>query len=67
MNIFEQIMMEKEEGIVLKDIRSKYMINGRDNSWIKMKADYIDNMVDSLDLIILGGYYQQNNINNSFE
>ena len=46
------------EGIVIKDVNSIYQVGVRTQSgWIKLKPDHIDQYNDTLDVIILGGYY----------
>ena len=48
----------REEGLVLKDIESPYKPGARGGGgWIKVKPDYEGQLVDTLDLVILGGYY----------
>ena len=42
---------------MLKDPNSLYVPKERGNSWTKLKGDYVDGLTDTLDLIILGGYY----------
>lgn len=47
-----------DEGIMVKKLSSPYIFNGRmEGHWIKIKPDYCDSLSDSLDVIILGGYY----------
>ncbi len=36
-NLFETVKKEKMEGIVCKDLRSKYLVNGKDKRWQKKK------------------------------
>nr|XP_034177241.1 DNA ligase 4 isoform X2 [Osmia lignaria] len=56
--IFNESIQNKEEGIVLKECNSKYKPNVRDgNGCYKIKAEYSDDLVQDVDLIILGGYY----------
>jgi ATP-dependent DNA ligase len=43
--------------MILKEIKCEYLINGREKSWIKLKADYLEGMADSVDLVIMGGYF----------
>lgn len=50
-------ILNREEGIMLKNINSIYVPNERKEKWIKLKPEYIDGIGDTLDLIILGGYY----------
>eukprot|EP01147_Barroeca_monosierra_P009635 gene9635-1856_t len=47
----------REEGVIIKDIDSKYILGRRDKSWIKWKPEYIDALADTLDLLIVGGYH----------
>ena len=43
---------------MIKDTMSMYHPNNRSAGyWIKLKADYIDQLGDTLDLIVLGGYF----------
>ena len=57
MNYFNTALKNGEEGIVIKKLDSKYQPDKRCSDWVKMKCDYIDTIVDTLDLIIIGGYY----------
>ena len=45
----------QEEGLVLKDPLSRYRPNERRAGWVKVKPDYVDSLVDDLDLLIIGG------------
>lgn len=43
---------------MVKDPGSPYYPSNRSNNyWLKLKAEYIDKLGDTLDLIILGAYY----------
>ncbi|XP_043526731.1 DNA ligase 4 [Frieseomelitta varia] len=56
--IFNESIKNKEEGVVVKECNSKYKPNIRDGTGCyKIKAEYSDNLVQDVDLIILGGYY----------
>ena len=57
--LFEEAALERqEEGIIIKEPESKYLPNNRStNHWIKLKTDYIDQLGDTLDLVIIGGFY----------
>ena len=49
----------KDEGIMIKRPDSVYKPGGRNNAgWIKVKPEYQDNLTDTCDVIILGGYYR---------
>ena len=52
-------MIGREEGIVIKAENSLYLPNKRINSWIKIKPEYIDNLGDDVDLVIVGGFYSE--------
>jgi len=54
---FNLALQRAEEGIVIKRTDSIYKPDKRCPDWVKMKCDYIDTIVDTLDLIIIGGYY----------
>merc|ERR1719445_762105 len=45
------------EGLVLKDLKSKYEPGKR--HWLKVKKDYLNDgaMADTADLVVLGGWY----------
>ncbi|GAY37255.1 hypothetical protein CUMW_027650 [Citrus unshiu] len=46
----------KDEGIVLKDLGSKWEPGDRSGKWLKLKPEYIRAGSD-LDVLIIGGYY----------
>jgi len=45
------------EGLMIKEQESVYEIGERSNKWLKMKPDHVDGMADTLDLVVVGGYY----------
>lgn len=45
------------EGLMLKSLESIYKPSHRTNSWIKLKKDYLDDLGDSVDLVVLGAFY----------
>lgn len=50
-----------QEGLVVKNLQSVYKPGCRDSDcWVKLKADYIEGLADTLDMVILGGYYGDN-------
>ncbi len=57
MSEFNEALSKNEEGIIIKKKDSIYKPDERCNDWVKMKCGYIDTLNDSLDLLILGGYY----------
>ncbi|EGC36387.1 hypothetical protein DICPUDRAFT_97591 [Dictyostelium purpureum] len=50
-------IMNREEGLMLKDLNSFYVPAERKEKWIKIKPEYLDGMGDDFDLVIIGGYY----------
>ncbi|CAM1297752.1 LIG4 (predicted) [Pycnogonum litorale] len=47
----------REEGIVVKNPDSLYKPNSRKAGWLKIKPEYVDSVMEQLDLIIIGGYF----------
>lgn len=56
-NALNEAIDNHEEGIMIKDILSVYYPNKRKKGWIKVKPEYVNNLMDELDLLILGGYF----------
>ena len=58
-NALNQAIDNREEGIMVKDPNGKYRPNARggQGGWLKIKPEYNNELSDSLDLIVLGGYY----------
>ncbi|KAM8904251.1 DNA ligase 4 isoform 1-T2 [Spinachia spinachia] len=46
----------REEGIMVKDPMSLYKPDKRGGGWLKIKPEYVDGLMDELDLLIVGGY-----------
>ena len=47
-----------EEGIILKEPTSVYKPNKREHAgWYKVKPEYMTDLSDSLDLLVVGGYF----------
>ncbi|KAK9735960.1 hypothetical protein RND81_04G241200 [Saponaria officinalis] len=53
---FKEMIDSREEGIVLKDLGSKWEPGDRSAKWVKLKPDYGRGGAD-LDVLIIGGYY----------
>lgn len=51
--IFNSLIVVRDEGIVLKDLDSKWEPGDRNGKWLKLKPDYIHAGAD-LDVIIIG-------------
>lgn len=45
------------EGLMLKNLESNYRAGAREYSWMKLKREYRSELVDSLDLVIVGAFY----------
>ncbi|KAK4186842.1 hypothetical protein QBC35DRAFT_515923 [Podospora australis] len=55
--LLRKVVAEASEGLVLKNPRSRYQLNSRNNDWIKVKPEYLSEFGESLDVVIVGGYY----------
>uniref|UniRef100_A0A0E0DI11 DNA ligase n=1 Tax=Oryza meridionalis TaxID=40149 RepID=A0A0E0DI11_9ORYZ len=53
---FKDTVDNRDEGIILKNLESKWEPGDRSGKWLKLKPDYIHAGAD-LDVIIIGGYY----------
>ncbi|KAI7747083.1 hypothetical protein M8C21_002519 [Ambrosia artemisiifolia] len=53
---FKRTIENRDEGIVLKDLESKWEPSDRSGKWLKLKPDYVRAGSD-LDVLIIGGYY----------
>ncbi|KAF6376352.1 DNA ligase 4 [Rhinolophus ferrumequinum] len=47
----------REEGIMVKHPLSIYKPDKRGEGWLKIKPEYVDGLMDELDIIIVGGYW----------
>ncbi|CAG7918982.1 unnamed protein product [Penicillium olsonii] len=56
-NALRKVVAEASEGLVLKNPRSPYRLNERHDDWMKVKPDYMTEFGESLDVIVIGGYY----------
>jgi DNA ligase-4 len=52
-----KVVAESSEGLVLKNPRSMYRLNERNDDWIKVKPEYMSEFGESLDCVVVGGYY----------
>ncbi|KAL6061109.1 hypothetical protein STEG23_032481 [Scotinomys teguina] len=47
----------REEGIMIKHPLSIYKPDKRGEGWLKIKPEYVNGLMDELDLLIVGGYW----------
>lgn len=55
--LLRKVVAEASEGLVLKNPRSMYRLNDRNDDWMKVKPEYMTEFGESLDCIVVGGYY----------
>ena len=55
--ILHEVIENASEGLVLKNPRSPYRLNQRNDDWMKVKPEYMDGYGEDLDCIVIGGYY----------
>ncbi|KAI0123898.1 DNA ligase I [Xylariales sp. AK1849] len=52
-----RVIAEASEGLVLKNPRSVYSLNQRNDDWIKVKPEYTKEFGENVDVVIIGAYY----------
>ncbi|KAK3996048.1 hypothetical protein QBC44DRAFT_319059 [Cladorrhinum sp. PSN332] len=55
--LLRNVVAEASEGLVLKNPGSRYQLNSRNNDWIKVKPEYMSEYGESLDCVVIGGYF----------
>lgn len=55
--ILRKVVADASEGLVLKNPRSAYRLNQRNDDWIKVKPEYMNEFGESLECLVIGGYY----------
>jgi len=55
--LFDDSVRDNQEGIIIKLAESIYQPSNRSSDWLKLKSDYLEGLSDTLDVIILGGYF----------
>ncbi|KAN0088925.1 ATP dependent DNA ligase domain containing protein [Tylopilus felleus] len=53
----DEIMETRGEGLILKHPDSEYTLNGRNKDWIKVKPEYMDDMGETVDVLVVAGNY----------
>ncbi|EWC48222.1 hypothetical protein DRE_02326 [Drechslerella stenobrocha 248] len=54
-----EVVAEASEGLVIKNPRSLYSLGDRNDDWLKVKPEYMKEMGENFDLLIVGGFYGQ--------
>lgn len=54
-----RVIEERGEGLVCKNPDASYLLDGRFETWIKVKPDFMDELGETLDLVVVGGYWGQ--------
>ncbi|KAI1456705.1 ATP-dependent DNA ligase [Annulohypoxylon moriforme] len=57
--MLRKIVSDASEGLVIKNPRSMYSLADRSDNWIKVKPEYMSGFGESVDVVIIGGYYGQ--------
>ena len=55
--LLRKVVAEASEGLVLKNPRSAYRLNERNDNWMKVKPEYMTEFGENLDCCIVAGYY----------
>lgn len=55
--LLRKVVAESSEGLVIKNPRSMYRLNERNDDWIKVKPEYMTEFGEALDCVVVGGYY----------
>ncbi|KAL9030387.1 MAG: hypothetical protein Q9196_001495 [Gyalolechia fulgens] len=55
--MLQAVVAEASEGLVIKNPRSAYRLNDRNDDWIKVKPEYMTEFGEALDCVVIGGYY----------
>ena len=55
--MLRKVVAEASEGLILKNPRSMYRLNERNDDWMKVKPEYMTEFGESLDCLVIGGYY----------
>ena len=56
-DFFENSINAGSEGLMLKMLGSPYQAGSRGSHWLKLKREYQNELGDSLDLVVIGGYF----------
>ncbi|MBU0459582.1 MAG: ATP-dependent DNA ligase [Nanoarchaeota archaeon] len=56
-SFFQKMLKEGYEGIMMKSLQGEYQAGTRGWNWIKWKKDYLQDLNDTLDLVVVGAFY----------
>ncbi|CAK5273980.1 unnamed protein product [Mycena citricolor] len=56
-NQMNKVLENRGEGLVIKHPASQYVLNGRNMDWIKVKPEYLDNLGETVDVLVVAGNY----------
>lgn len=56
-DLFNKAIEDNEEGLIVKRTDSPYVPDDRSNHWLKLKSENFEGLSDTVDLLIVGGYY----------
>lgn len=56
-DFFKKMLQEGYEGIIVKSQDGVYQAGTRGWNWIKWKKEYVKEMIDTFDLVIIGAFY----------
>ncbi len=54
---FHKMLNDGYEGVIIKSLTGEYQAGTRGWNWIKWKKEYVKDMVDTFDLVVVGAYY----------
>lgn len=53
----EEAIKKQQEGLVVKDPTSKYMLHSRTGAWLKFKPEFMDSFGENCDVLVVGAKY----------
>ncbi len=56
-SFFHKMLDVGYEGIIIKSLTGEYQAGTRGWNWIKWKKEYVQDMVDTFDLVVVGAFY----------
>ncbi len=54
---FKKMLKDGYEGIMIKSLQGEYQAGTRGWNWIKWKKEYVQEMIDTFDLVVIGAYH----------